>query len=238
MNDTLFIALAPVFIIATYIYYRDRWEKEPIGLLLLSLLLGAIVSIPVVFIEHRLMQRPVFELDSLLFSATYEGFVVAAATEELFKFLVFMLVIWNNRNFNEKFDGIVYAVFISLGFAGIENVLYVFSYGVEIGYMRAFTAVPLHALVAVVMGYHLGLAKMGTNRRNGHLLLALVLPILFHGFYDWILMIRQSWYLLLYVPFLYFLWHRAFRRIKTLSEESRFNPKNTWKLPDDFFKKN
>jgi RsiW-degrading membrane proteinase PrsW (M82 family) len=163
---------------------------------------------------------------------------VAAATEEFFKFLVFMLVIWNNRNFNEKFDGIVYAVFISLGFAGIENVLYVFSYGVEIGYVRAFTAVPLHALVAVVMGYHLGLAKMGTNRRNGHLFLALVLPILFHGFYDWILMIRQSWYLLLYVPFLYFLWRRAFRRIKTLSEESRFNPKNTWKLPDDFFKKN
>ena len=172
------------------------------------------------------MENPLFAINTVYSAAAYEGFIVAGVTEEFFKFLVFFILIWGNKNFNEKFDGIVYAVFISLGFAGIENLMYVFNYGIQTGYVRAITAVPLRAIVAVVMGYHLALAKFGKREtRFFHFLLALFLPIAFHGFYDWIVMINQPWYLLLFIPYLFFLWRRAFRRMKQLSDTSRFRPK-------------
>ena len=222
MKDIIFISLAPVFIIAFYIYYRDKWEKEPIGLLIASLLSGAVIVIPVILVETFLQASPFFDISSAYSAATYNGFIVAGTTEELFKLSMFLILIWGNKNFNEKFDGIVYAVFISLGFAGIENLIYVFNYGINIGYIRAFTAVPAHAIFGVIMGYHLGLAKMNNSGRTYHFFMAIILPILFHGFYDWIVMINQPWYLLLFIPYIFFLWRRAFRRIKELSDNSRF----------------
>lgn len=233
MKSLLLISLAPVFIIAWYIYYRDKWEKEPIGLLIVSLLLGALAVLPIIFVETYLTENPLFVTNSVYSAAAYDGFIVAGITEELFKFLVFLFFIWGNKNFNEKFDGIVYAVFISLGFASVENLMYVFNYGIQTGYIRAITAVPLHAIVAVVMGYHLALAKFGKKiTRPFHFLLALLLPIIFHGFYDWIVMIQQSWYLLLFVPYLFFLWRSAFRRMRILSDTSRFKPvDDKWEMP-------
>ncbi len=224
MKNILLIALAPVFIIAYYIYHRDKWEKEPIGLLLVSILLGAVAVLPIILVETYLTENPLFATDTVYSAATYNGFVVAGVTEEFFKFLVFMILIWGNKNFNEKFDGIVYAVYISLGFAGVENLMYVFNYGIQTGYVRAVTAVPLHAIVGVVMGYHLGLAKLGDNGKAFHFLLALLLPISFHGFYDWIVMVNQPWYLIIFIPYLFFLWRRAFRRMRELSDISRFRP--------------
>ena len=225
MKDIFLIALAPVFIIAYYIYHRDKWEKEPIGLLIVSILLGAVAVLPIILIETYLTENPLFATDTVYSTAAYNGFVVAGVTEEFFKFLIFMILIWGNKNFNEKFDGIVYAVYISLGFAGVENLMYVFNYGIQTGYVRAVTAVPLHAIVGVVMGYHLGLAKLGDSGKAYHFLLALLLPISFHGFYDWIIMVNQPWYLLVFIPYLFFLWRRAFRRMRQLSDTSRFRPK-------------
>ncbi len=204
MRNLLLVSLAPVFIIAFYVYHRDKWEKEPIGLLIISLLLGAVAVLPIIFVESYLMENPLFAINTVYSAAAYEGFIVAGVTEEFFKFLVFIILIWGNKNFNEKFDGIVYAVFISLGFAGVENLMYVFNYGIQTGYVRAITAVPLHAIVAVVMGYHLALAKFGKRGRALQLFLALFLPVIFHGFYDWIVMIDQPWYLLLFIPYLFF----------------------------------
>ena len=74
------------------------------------------------------------------------------------KFLAFYVFFWKERNFNEKFDGIVYAVYIALGFAGIENIVYAFTGGVGVGLVRALTAVAAHALFGVVMGFYFGLA--------------------------------------------------------------------------------
>ena len=104
----IIISLAPVFIVAYYIYIRDKYEKEPFRFLLKALLAGAIITLPIIFIERFLM------LFSGQFShymgAGYDAFIVASLTEEVFKFLAFMIIIWNNENFNEKFDGIVYAL--------------------------------------------------------------------------------------------------------------------------------
>jgi RsiW-degrading membrane proteinase PrsW (M82 family) len=123
----LIIALAPVFIIAVYVYYRDKYEREPLGMLLKALLLGVLIPLPVIVLERFLSGiKPDFPG---AWPAFYDAFIVAAFSEELFKLLALYLLVWKSSHFNEKFDGIVYAVFISLGFAGVENILYVFQHG-------------------------------------------------------------------------------------------------------------
>ncbi len=145
VNNLLFISLAPIFIIALYIYSRDKYEKEPLSVLFKALLAGILIVLPVVVIE-KLLTIPSENLEGISYAA-YTAFIVAGLTEEGMKFLAFYFFFWNNRNFNEKFDGIVYSVYIALGFAGIENILYVFSGGYGVGIIRALTAVPAHALV-------------------------------------------------------------------------------------------
>ncbi len=120
--NILFISLAPVFIILLYVYYRDKYEREPWKMLLKALVIGGLVSVPTIFVEMFLSS---FAPESKISNAAYTAFVVAGFTEESLKYLAFILIIWNSKHFNEKFDGIVYAVFISLGFAGIENIIYV-----------------------------------------------------------------------------------------------------------------
>jgi RsiW-degrading membrane proteinase PrsW (M82 family) len=224
--NLIIIALAPVFVIAIYIYFRDKYEREPIRLLLISLVVGCVITIPVALIEGFLAARgQAFEG---LPSAAWNAFIVAACTEELFKLLALYLLIWSNRNFNEKFDGIVYASFISLGFAGIENVLYVTDGGMSVGITRAFTAVPAHALFGIIMGYQFGLAKFYPEERTRRLFLALLIPILLHGIYDFILMSGHQYLLFAFIPFLIFLWLFGFRRIRQLSDRSiyrRLRPK-------------
>ncbi|MFH2140894.1 MAG: PrsW family glutamic-type intramembrane protease [Bacteroidota bacterium] len=216
----LIIALAPIFIIASYIYYRDKYEKEPLWLLFISLVAGGLIIIPVVFIE--LFFTEFLTYISYKFHAIYTAFIVAGFTEELFKYMAVLLLIWKNKNFNEKFDGIVYASFVSLGFAGIENIFYVIENGSGVGLIRAFTAVPLHALVGIFMGYQIGLAKFVLAERRKRLWLAFFIPFLFHGIYDFLLLTGNSWALILLLPFVIYLWIRGFKRMKKFSEESEF----------------
>ena len=104
--NLLIIALAPVLIILIYVYVRDKYEKEPIGLLIKALFAGAFVVVPIIFVESFLsIYGGMFTGYT---SVAYTAFVVAAFTEELFKFIALYIVIWKNKEFNEKFDGIVY----------------------------------------------------------------------------------------------------------------------------------
>lgn len=218
--NIVFIALAPVFIIALYVYFRDKYEKEPIRMLLTALLVGCITVVPVFFIERLLSQ-----LDPLIShggKAFYKAFFVAGFTEETFKFLALFLLIWRNRNFNEKFDGIVYAVFIGLGFAGVENIIYVIKLGAGVGWVRALTAVPGHALFGVTMGYYFGLAKFYPDSRNELLLRSILYPIALHGTYDFILMFGNYRLLFGFIPFIIFLYIDGLRRMKDLSDRSIF----------------
>jgi RsiW-degrading membrane proteinase PrsW (M82 family) len=185
---------------------------------LISLVVGCVITIPVVIIEGLLSSRGQGLMG--LASAAWNAFVVAACTEELFKFMAFYLLIWRNKHFNEKFDGIVYASFISLGFAGVENILYVTEGGLSVGITRAFTAIPAHALFGVIMGYQFGLARFYPKERSWRLFLALLIPILLHGIYDFILMSGHPSLLFVFIPFLIFLWFFGFRRIRQLSDRS------------------
>jgi RsiW-degrading membrane proteinase PrsW (M82 family) len=218
----LLASLAPVFIILLYIYFRDKYDKEPLGLLIKALLAGIIIVIPVMFVEGLLidMMPPTGRAGE----AAYHAFVVAGSTEELFKFLALYLLVWKSPSFNEKFDGIVYAVFVSLGFAGIENVMYVLEGGMQTAITRALTAVPAHAIFGVTMGYYLGIAHMYSELRGKYMARALLVPVVLHGIYDFILMVEIGWLLLLFIPYVIVLYTMAIKKMKLLSDSSIFRP--------------
>jgi protease PrsW len=219
-KSLLFISLAPVFIIAFYIYNRDRYEKEPVSVLIKALFIGALCVLPVLLVEGLLTR--LYMGPEGISEAAYTAFVVAGLTEEGIKFLALFLFFWRNRNFNEKFDAIVYAVFIALGFAGIENILYVFQGGYSVGIMRALTAVPAHALFGIMMGYNFGLARFSEKYRGINLLAAFIIPFIAHGVYDFLLMGNSQFLMAVFIPVFIFYWITGFRKMKKLSVDSAF----------------
>ena len=218
IKSLLFISIAPVLIIALYIYIRDKYEKEPFICLLKALLSGILIVFPIVVLEKVLYSF--FSGNSEIVRAAYNAFIVASFSEEGFKYLAFMILFWSNSNFNEKFDGIVYAVFISMGFAAIENILYVHRGGYDVGYLRAITAVPAHALFGTVMGYHLGIARFYPERRINQLVLAFSMPFIWHGVYDFLLMGQRPVLLVIFIPVLIYFWLNGFHKLKLLSRSS------------------
>ena len=219
----LFIAaIAPVLIILIYIYLRDKWEKEPLRKLFMAVVLGALTIFPIMFVEMALSKiLPFFNLNSRL-SAFYNAFIVAGLTEETFKYLALLWLIWKSKEFNEKFDGLVYAVFISLGFAMVENIFYVFNSGISTAIMRAVTAVPAHAIFGVSMGYYLSFARFSLFNKKRNFVLALLVPIGLHGIYDFILMSNEPGYYLVFILYFYYLYKNGFKRLNELSSISRF----------------
>jgi len=219
-NNLMFISLAPILIIAFYIYNRDKYEKEPLAFLLKALLAGVLIVLPVVLIE-RILTSQSEGMEGLSYVA-YTAFIVAALTEEGMKFLAFFYFFWRNKNFNERFDGIVYAVYIALGFAGIENLLYVFTGGYSVGVIRALTAVPAHALFGIIMGYYFGLAKFNPGRSTLYLVMAFFLPYLFHGLYDFLLMGNSPVLITIFIPVFIYFWITGFKKMSIASDASSF----------------
>ena len=221
----LLLALAPAVILMMYVYFRDKYEKEPIKLILKGILLGAVIIFPVGLIENYIIGFGTGL--AKIPKAAFDGFIVAGATEEAFKYFVVFILIWRNRNFNEKFDGIVYAVSVALGFAAIENLFYVFSNNsMQVGLLRAFTAVPGHAIFGVVMGFYLGMARFSINGKWKWLLRAFTVPWLLHGIYDFMIMSGHPVLLLTFIPFLIFMYRHGLKRMREFNEQSIFNPAN------------
>ncbi|GAA3790098.1 hypothetical protein GCM10022271_23060 [Corallibacter vietnamensis] len=120
-----------------------------------------------------------------------KAFFVVGFTEEFSKYIIVRFFAQPKKDFNEPFDGIVYAVMVSMGFAATENIMYVLQAGqggYQVAFLRAFTAVPAHATFAILMGYFMGKAKFSNNRIKLNLI-GLLLAILFHGAYDFFLFI-------------------------------------------------
>ena len=196
MDFLLVAALLPAIVLMVYVYRKDSVEQEPIGLIGRLLLLGAVAG-PLAAITENLffaLFESVLPAGTLLIFCEY--FIGVALVEEGFKYL-FLNTTWKNPAFNYVFDGIVYAVTVALGFAALENVLYVFDGGIEVAIARAIFAVPGHAADGVVMGCFYGLArKFAAEGFNGkartYRLLALVLPVLEHGIYDFSLSMESE----------------------------------------------
>lgn len=215
----LSLAIAPVLIILSAVYFSDKYNREPLWLLFISLLAGMISVIPVLIVG--IFISPIEDIFSGYSSVFYKSFIEAGFIEELFKYLSVMVLIWKNRNFDEKYDGIVYAVFVSLGFALVENILYVFSEGIETGLIRIFTAVPAHAIFGISMGFYIGLAKFKPSRRSTYLALGFLVPWLLHGFYDFIIFSQHPWLLIVFILYLIFLYIYGFNRIIYLYKTKR-----------------
>ncbi|MDQ2178363.1 PrsW family glutamic-type intramembrane protease [Marinifilum sp. D714] len=223
--NLLLISVAPIAIILFYVYYRDKYEKEPLALLGKGLLAGMITTIPIIFAEKAVSSFLPHIFNGKIGYAFGDAFLVAALCEEAFKLLAVYILVWKNPNFNERFDGIVYAVFVSLGFALVENIMYVFSNGMSTGIARAFTAVPAHAMFGIMMGYYLGLAKFSKGSRLPLFVMAFLIPFLVHGTYDFILMVQINWVLILFFPFLIYLMYKTNGKMTELNNKSIFRYK-------------
>lgn len=198
------IAILPVILLMIYIYRQDKYQKEPIKSLIKAFI-GGMIAIP---LDILIVTGIGFLLGGTVLANTvfFSAFLEAGIPEELSKFLIFIIFIWNDKNFDEYFDGIVYATFIGLGFACVENIEYVFQFGFQTGVVRALLSVPGHFLFGVVMGYFFSLAKFHPEKRGTYLISGLMLAMLAHGLFDWLLMVASVLPLIGGIIYLVFLW--------------------------------
>jgi len=190
----LYLAVAPGIAIAVYIYYSDRWDPEPKKLVIKGFIWGALAIFPASFYEEVFPKIIGWEgsfNDTWWQTVIYAFFGVALA-EEVCKFFFLKEFIYEDPNFNDPFDGIVYGGMIGCGFATMENIMYVVTWGYETGVLRLLTAVPAHAFDGIILGYFMGKAKFSPNPWK-HLTLGLVTVIILHGAYDSAAMSNVSW---------------------------------------------
>lgn len=225
----LALSILPVIVLMIFIYYKDKYQKEPIKSLAKAFI-GGIIAIPLDLIIVGLINS-VWVSDTVFYSAFWE----AGFSEELSKLLIFMILIWRDKNFDEYMDGIVYATFIGLGFACLENIMYVFGaasesieIGIGTGIMRAILSVPGHFLFGVVMGYFLSLAKFKEGQFWTYLLTGFLAAAAAHGLFDWLLMIQEHVSVglgsVFYIAFLVgdiYLWKLGVKYIRKQQENSR-----------------
>lgn len=187
----LALAVAPGTAIGIYIYLKDKHEREPLSLLLISFFYGTLSTVITLAISFPLTIFITAKTDVDVVNKFIEAVFKVALVEEFSKFVFVRFVLFNNKNFNEPFDGIVYAVMVSMGFATLENILYVFESGFTTGVIRMFTAVPAHATFGALMGYFLGKAKFSYNRKLFFTIMALLTATAFHGSYDYFLFLGE-----------------------------------------------
>jgi RsiW-degrading membrane proteinase PrsW (M82 family) len=189
----LILSIIPVGLLMFFIYHQDKYQKEPLGSLMKAFF-GGMLAIVFTLITVSILDYTIGLIPILSETVFYASFITAGIPEELCKFLIFMIFIWNDKNFDEYFDGIVYASFISLGFACVENIMYVFSSGaagIGVAIVRSLLSVPGHFLFGIILGYFLSLAKFHSSKRGLYIFLGLLIAATAHGLFDWLLMIAD-----------------------------------------------
>jgi RsiW-degrading membrane proteinase PrsW (M82 family) len=185
----LSFAVAPGICIAIFIYLKDKHEPEPIGLIMKSFFYGMGAVVVTLLISIPLSKIiPIDDQD--LSQQAVHAFIIVALVEELSNYIFVRGILYRDPNFNEPFDGIVYSVMVGMGFATLENVMYVADGGWGVAVLRMFTAVPAHAAFAVLMGYYLGLSKF-VHHKSHYGWYGLAIATLFHGAYDYFWFIGQ-----------------------------------------------
>ena len=179
-------AILPALLLGLFIWRKDP-NPEPVRMIIRAALAGVIICMPVAFFE-QMVSNMIFGggEPSTLFGTTLDAFFVAAIPEESAKLLVLWLLLRRNPHFDEHFDGIVYAVFVSLGFAAIENVGYVLGSGdawFGTAVVRALLAVPGHYAFAIMMGYYYSVYHF-VDHSPKYLFKAWLAPVVVHGAYD------------------------------------------------------
>lgn len=210
-------AIAPGIALLAYFYLKDRYDAEPIKMVVKLFLLGVIVVFPTMIMQRGLDLA--LGAHPFIYSFGISGFV-----EEFFKWFIIYLMIYSHSEFDEPYDGIVYAVSISLGFATLENVFYALYNHTEIMTLlwRAFLPVSGHALFGVVMGYYLGKAKFAPGNEKKYLALSLIFPVIWHGAFDYILISSKMYWVWFIIPFMILLWGRSILKVNHANANSPF----------------
>ncbi|MDZ7263599.1 MAG: PrsW family glutamic-type intramembrane protease [candidate division KSB1 bacterium] len=186
---SVFLAVAPALILVRYFYRLDLKKPEPKGLVTRIFFLGFASTLPVGLFELGLERAMANWIDSFLLFNFIKAFFIAGFIEETVKWLIVIKFVYHHVDFDEQMDGIVYAIVAGLGFACLENVIYVIDGGLNIALARAFTAVPIHAIAAGFMGSYLGQAKFAASPDAEKRLIftGLAYAVLIHGLYDFFL---------------------------------------------------
>lgn len=216
-------ALLPALILLRYVYRHDAIEKEPAGLLLSLLLMGclsALCSGVLEGIADRLLQI-VVDPESPVYIILL-AFLVVAVAEEGTKLFFLKLRSWNHPAFNYRFDGVVYAVFVSLGFAALENVQYVVNYGLSVALPRALLAVPGHLSFSIFMGVYYGRARLLENLGDhagarASIRSGCLIAVFLHGFYDSCAMLGTGLASAVFLVFVLSMFLLAYRTLKAES---------------------
>ena len=219
------ISVLPVFLLGMYIYKKDR-NKEPTKLLT-KLFIGGILSCFLVLFISDIMSSvfPIFSADYLelnMAELVIYVFIGIALVEEFSKWIITYNFSYNEIEFEEIYDAIVYSVFVSLGFAFFENLLYVYSGGITTGILRAILAVPGHVCDGVFMGYYFGLAKQSAlNNRHDlerkNMILSIIVPMIMHGIYDYCLLTGNMLYIIFFFIFIIFVYIFTVKKVKRIS---------------------
>lgn len=221
-------AVIPAVFLMIKVYRADRMEKES-GYLLRQLVIAGILSTIIALIEEKIGEwiLSCFVPENTLLYQIILYFVIVAIAEESSKYFFLKKRTWNNPEFNCQYDGVVYAVFVSLGFALWENINYVLSYGFSTAIVRAITAIPGHACFGVFMGVFYGLARKQHNRGKMFSskilrIFSIVLPVLLHGSYDFIASMENTMGGLYFVAFVIILFALSFGLVNISSKNDKY----------------
>ena len=222
----LLAALVPAAFLMVQVYRLDRIEKEPAGLLLKLVLFGALSGLAAGAIEGALTRVLDVTLGGSMLRLMLENFLAVALVEEACKRWVVLKFAWRHPAFDYRFDAVVYCVFSALGFAALENILYVAEYGFAVAVSRALLSVPGHCFFAVYMGIYLGQAKMAERAMQRYyielpdetpgqyLRASLLVPTLLHGFWDFSLSVGGWLMTVLYYLFVLAFFIVAYRKLR------------------------
>ncbi|TKC19740.1 glutamic-type intramembrane protease PrsW [Robertmurraya kyonggiensis] len=207
MLGILSAAIAPGLALLSYFYLKDEYDSEPISVVFRAFMIGALLVFPIMFIQY------VLDVEHIVHSDLIHAFFSISFLEEFFKWFILIYTVYQHVEFDEPYDGIVYGVAVSLGFATVENIFYLIANGLEYALSRALLPVSSHALFGVIMGFYLGKGKFSKSHKSRWIIFSLMFPFLFHGVYDYILITFENW-LIYMLPFMIFLWWLALRKVK------------------------
>ncbi|GFR36862.1 protease PrsW [Insulibacter thermoxylanivorax] len=208
-------AVTPGFSLLTYFYLKDRYDAEPVRNVARFFVIGLLLVFPTMFIQRGLVLW-------LGESPFVFSFVISGGVEEFVKWFIIFFIAFNQTFFNEPYDGVVYTVAVSLGFATLENVLYAIVLQTDPMSLlvRALLPVSGHALFGVIMGFCFGKAKF--SDKPGYLRKSLLWPIVAHGIFDFIQMAFPSSWTWTIVPFVALLWICSMILVRKSLEKSPF----------------
>jgi len=207
MLSTLGAALAPGIALLSYFYLKDKYETEPLHMVIKSFILGMLIVFPVMLFQYVVQEE--LQIGTIL-----RSYLLVGTFEEFFKWLIIFYTAFRHIEFDEPYDGIVYTTAVSLGFATTENFFYLWAHGVSDAFYRAILPVSSHGLFGVIMGYYFGKAKFPIDpaKMKIYLAVSLFLPIFLHGTYDFILSMGGNSWIWLMIPFMILLWTTALDR--------------------------